>query len=384
MTITRLLPLAWKFLSRRAGRSALTVVGVAAAMCLFAAIGALRAGVREATAATAKDVRLIVYRESRFCPFTSRLPERYEARIREIPGVTDVVPMKIVVSNCRASLDVITFRGVRKEEFAAGEGRKLRVVSGSVDDWLRRSDAALVGRLLAERRGVRAGDRFVSAGVTVTVAGIYDSDDPQDRNVAYVDLEFLQRAPGVSQLGIVTQFLVTVARPEDSERVSAAIDAAFRSDQEPTSTRSEKAFVARAATDVMALVDFTGLVAAGCVAAVLALVANAIVMSVRDRVGDFAVMQTLGYTPARIAALVVVESSLLGTIGGLLGTSAGLGFLAASDYALSSEGLSITFDVGGGVWALCVAVSVAVGVAAGLVPAWRAARVPVAASFRAV
>ena len=54
----------------------------------------------------------MVYRENRFCPSTSRLPEYYLDEIRKVPGVREAVPIKIAVNNCGASLDVITFRGV--------------------------------------------------------------------------------------------------------------------------------------------------------------------------------------------------------------------------------------------------------------------------------
>jgi putative ABC transport system permease protein len=294
------------------------------------------------------------------------------------------MPMRIVVSNCRASLDVLTFRGVRKEAFVASDTRRLRLLGGSLDDWLLRSDAALVGRTLAERRGLRPGDAFRSSGITATVAAVFESDEPQDANVAYVDLEFLQRAPGVDQLGIVTQFEVHVADAGRLDEVARAIDTEFASDQDPTSTRPEKAFVARVATDVIELVGFAGWVAMGCLAAVLALVANAIVLSVHDRVRDFAVMQTLGFTPLWIGTLVILEASLLGIIGGGLGTAAGLGILSFADLALSNDGLSIGFALGPAVWTSSLAASVLVGVLAGMVPALRAARAPIVESFRAV
>jgi len=382
--ILRLVPMAVKMVVRHRGRSLLTIAGVAAAMCLFAAISALSAGVAEATETTAKDATLVVYRENRFCPFTSRLPERYEPRIRAIPGVVDVVPMKVVVSNCRASLDVVTFRGVRPRDFAAADATQFRLLSGSLDDWLRRTDAALVGRVLAERRGLKPGDRFRSSGVTATVAAVFESDQPQDQNVAYVDLEFLQRAPGIDQVGIVTQFQVHVDDPTRMDEVGRAIDTEFAHDEEPTSTHPEKAFVARAASDVMELISFTGWVAMGCLAAVLALVANSIVMSVHDRVRDFAVMQTLGFTQPWVGTLVVLEAALLGSLGGMLGTTLGLGFLSFADVALSNEGLSIGFSVGPSVWVSSLATSILVGVVAGLVPALRAARAPIVESFRAV
>jgi hypothetical protein len=37
--------------------------------------------------------------------------------------------MKIVVSNCRTSLDVVTFRGVPKEAFLAERGDEIELVS---------------------------------------------------------------------------------------------------------------------------------------------------------------------------------------------------------------------------------------------------------------
>ena len=60
-----------------------------------------------------------------------------------------VLPMKIVVSNCRASLDVITFRGVPADKFTAQSTGQFRILSGSVDEWNRRSDAALIGETMA-------------------------------------------------------------------------------------------------------------------------------------------------------------------------------------------------------------------------------------------
>jgi len=365
-------------------RSSLTVLGVATAMFLFATIQSLQAGVRAATQETAEDAELVVYRENRFCPFTSRLPEYYEPRMRAVPGVVDVTPMRIVVSNCRASLDVVTFRGVRKAEFAQEEAQRFRILAGSVADWLHRGDAVLVGTDLANRRGVTVGQQFSSAGVTVSVAGIYESDDPQDQNVAYCGLEFLQRAPGIQQVGIVTQFNVRVDDPGRLEEIAKAIDETFASEAEPTHTRSAKTFVARAASDVLEQIGFTLWVGIGCVAAVVALVTNTIVLSVQERVQVFAVLQTLGFTGKRIGALIIAEGLVLSLAGGILGTVAALLFLSWGGFSLSNEGLSIAFGAGPEVWGGALLVSVLVGVFAGLIPAWQASRVPIAASFRAV
>lgn len=380
----RFVPLVVKQVTRRGVRTALTVLGVAAAMFLFVAIRSLQEGVSAATEETGKEATLVVYRENRFCPFASQLPERYDAPIRRLPGVIDVVPMMIVVSNCRASLDVVTFRGVPPESFAAGEASKFRLTGGTLEAWKARQDAALVGKTLADRRGFKPGDRFSANGITVTVAAIFDSDEPQHLNVAYVHLPFLQRGPGLDRVGIVTQFNVKISDPAKLDDVAREIDALFKSDESPTSTRSEKAFTARAAGDIMELLRFAAWVAAGCVGAVLALVANAIVLSVQDRVKDFAVMETLGYTGRLLAMLVVAEGAVLSLVGGALGAGSAIAVLRWKSPSLSNEGLSIEFQSGPGLWLTALGVALVVGVLAGLVPALRVARQSIAGSFRAV
>jgi hypothetical protein len=81
----------------------------------------------------ADDTTLVVYRKDRYCPYSSRMPQSYEQQMRQIPGVAAVVPIKIVVSNCRTSLDVVTFRGVPREPFSStcGHSRLSPAQSGS-------------------------------------------------------------------------------------------------------------------------------------------------------------------------------------------------------------------------------------------------------------
>src|SRR3954447_2661257 len=160
------IPLVWKQVSRHRTRTLLTVAGVATAMFLFTAVQAMQAGVRAATQTTAKDTTLVVYRQNRFCPATSRLPEYYGDRIAKVPHVVSVVPMKIVVNNCRTSLDVVTFRGVPEDRFVDQYVKDLKLLSGSIEDWRSRTDASLLGETLAKRRGLKVGERFDAAGVT--------------------------------------------------------------------------------------------------------------------------------------------------------------------------------------------------------------------------
>lgn len=379
----KFIPLVLKHIVRRPARSALTLVGVATAMFLFYSVQAMHEGVQAATTETAKDTTLVVYRENRYCPFTSRLPEDYARRIAAIDGVASVIPMKIVVNNCRASLDVLTFRGVPPEDFESGMMKDIEVIAGSIDGWKQRGDAALVGERFASRRRLGVGDRIVLGGIAVTVAGVITSPHPQDQNVAYTHLEFIQRTAGNVD-GIVTQFNVKVADPARLDEVAKAIDAEFRSAQEPTATWSEKAFTARAASDLVEIVGFARLLGWGALAAVFALVANAIILSVQERIRDHAVFQTLGFRNRLIAQLIILEAALLSLMGGIAGLVLAITVLRWGTFTFSVEGLSVNIDAGLHTIMVGMGLCLALGVAAGLFPAWQASRRETAACFRAV
>ncbi|MGE3108879.1 MAG: ABC transporter permease [Phycisphaerales bacterium] len=384
MIAPRFIPVVLKQVWRHRTRSLLTIAGVTIAMFLFIAVQSLQRGVHEATRVTAADQTLIVYRENRFCPATSRIPEFYEGRIAKVPGVAEVIPMKVVVSNCRASLDVITFRGVPPDDIQT-LGRTWSVIDGSLDQWRSRSDSAAVGEFLARRRGFKIGDSFDSSGVTVSVAAIVRSSEPQDQNVAYVHLPFLQRSASTGGgLGVVTQYAVKVTDPARLTDIAKAIDAEFRSESEPTTTRPEKAFVAQAGQDIVEIVGFTRILGWGCLAAVLALVANAIVLSVQDRIKEHAVLQTLGFRGGLIARLIIAEGVVIGLLGGVLGTVLAVGIVRLGRFSISAEGLSINVTADTVVILTGLGLAAGVGVLAGLVPAWRASRREIAHCFRAV
>jgi hypothetical protein len=157
MIAPKFMPVVVKQLWRHRVRSVLTLSGVAIAMFLFIAVQTLQEGVRHSTQAAAGDTTLVVYRENRFCPAASRLPQFYVDRIEKISGVVSAVPVKIVVNNCRASLDVVTFRGVPREELvgpgagrASGNSSPARSLSGrsapTRPSWARHSPRGAASR----------------------------------------------------------------------------------------------------------------------------------------------------------------------------------------------------------------------------------------------
>ncbi len=380
MHVLHLLPLAFKQLVRHRLRTLLTVLGVAAGMFLFTAVETLQHSLAAATETTAADTTLVVYRENRFCPATSRLPEHYAQDIRAISGVREIIPIQIIVNNCGASLDVITFRGV-PEGSLTKYAPEISVIEGDPAAWDRRDDGALLGEQFARRRGLKPGDTFDAVGIRVHVAGIISSPFPQDNNVAYVKLHFLQQASKTG-LGVVTQFNVRVNSSADLKPVADAIDARFKSAQQPTNTRPEKAFFAETASQLIELIGFTRWLGLGAVVAVVGLVANAILLVVRGRVKENAILRTLGYPGRAILFLVVSEGGLLGFLGGLLGTGLAWSFLRWKSYTIGSEGHSLAIRPELTTALVALLTAAALGIIASIIPALQAIRQPIVANLR--
>ncbi len=373
--------LAWKQVVRHRVRSLLTVAGVAAGMFLFTAVETMQESLRFATQTNAEDSTLVVYRENRFCPATSRLPEHYETDIQKIPGVKEVIPIQIVVNNCGASLDVITFRGVPATDLASFNPG-LEVIDGSLDAWSERSDGALLGEHFAARRGLKVGDQFEAVGVRVFVSGVIRSPEPQDNNVAYVHLPFLQQSSRVG-LGVVTQFNVRVESPELLEQVAEQIDDFFAADQAPTNTKPEKAFFAQTAKDMIEMVSFTRWLGVGAVIAVLALVANALLLVARGSVKENAILQTVGFSRLAVGGVMLWEGLLLGLFGGVVGCLSAAGFFWLKRFTLGNEGLTLALRPSLDVTLTGLGIAMVLGLLASLWPAVVASGKPIVNSLRA-
>jgi putative ABC transport system permease protein len=375
-----LLKLAWIQLTRHRVHSLITIFGVASGMFLFTAVETLQRSLGKATEASAADTTLVVYRENRFCPSASRLPEHYADEIRRLKSVREVIPVQIVVNNCGASLDVITFRGV-PDDLLRKFAPEIEIIEGTEEEWQRRDDGALLGEVFAQRRGLKPGDRFDAAGVTVTVSGILRSPFAQDNNVAYVKLPFLQQASRAG-LGVVTQFNVRVTESKQLEPVATAIDELFRSGQEPTDARPEKAFFAETASELVELIGFTRWLGVGAVIAVGGLVANALLLVVRGRVKENAVLRTLGFPGRAIGWLVLSEGGMLGLAGGVVGVGMAAAFLRWQSYTMGNEGQTLAIQPDATVIVIGVFAALILGIFASLWPAWQAMTQPIVKNLR--
>jgi putative ABC transport system permease protein len=373
-------PYVLKSLWRHRSRTMLTVSGSAVALFVFCFVGSVQRGLSRLTEDQEALRTLVVFQENRFCPTSSKLPQDYVRTAAKLPGVKDVVPIKVFTNNCRASLDVVVFNGMPPEQLRSS--RNVKLLSGSWGEFDSRTDAAVVGAAVAQRRQLKVGQRFTIGEVTVSIVGIFRSSVPAEDNYIYTHLDFLQRARGQSSVGTVTQLEVHLHDSADPDQVAAAIDAQFRNGPIATSTRSKGVFQRDTLSDLAELIGFAHWLGYACVGLVLALVATTTVMAVQDRIKEHAVLQTLGLRPGRIFRLVLAESVLQSTAGGLLGIGAGLGLLAWGGFAVGAEGVTIAFNPSLDLAISGAVVSLVVGVLAGLAPGWQAARTEIVTALR--
>jgi len=369
-----------KTLLRHRMRSLLTISGGAVAMFVFCLVGSVQEGLSRLTTGEDADRSLIVFQENRFCPTSSRLPEDYAKKIQGIEGVKAVMPIQVWTNNCRASLDIIVFHGAEPKQIQTM--RPLTLVAGTWDAFGRQRDAAIVGQNVARRRSLGVGDQFTIGEISVKVVGIFTSEVASEENLIYTSLTYLQYANGRDAAGLVTQLEVLLHGAADPDQVASEIDQALRSGAVATSTRRKGAFQAGTLSDLIDLIRFAHWLGYACVGLVLSLVATTTVMSVQDRIKEYAVLQTIGVRPLRTAGLVLTESTLLCLLGGLIGTTLAIVALNFGGFAIGAEGATIAFEPSFSLYLAGVLVSILVGILAGIAPALQAATVPIVTSLQ--
>jgi putative ABC transport system permease protein len=369
-----------KSLWRHRTRTFLTVSGSAVAMFVFCFVGSIQEGLHRLTTGSDAERSLIVFQENRFCPTTSRLPEDYAKKILQIHGVRDVMPIQVWTNNCRASLDIVVFNGANPQQIQ--NSRPLTLVSGTWKQFQSQRDAAIVGRSVANRRRLKVGDQFSIGDISVHIAGVFTSTVPSEENLIYTSLGFLQYTRGLNATGVVTQHEVLLTEEADPDRVASEIDSILRAGSVATKTRRKGAFQASTLSDLLELIGFAHWLGYACVGLVLSLVATTTVMSVQDRIKEYAVLQTVGVRPLTTLRLVLTESTFLCVVGGVLGTLVAMIALTVGGFAIGAEGVTIAFRPSLGLAISGAIVSMLVGVIAGLPPAIQAATVPIVSALR--
>ena len=381
----RFLPLILKNTWRNRRRTILTVLSLGVSMCLLGILLAVYHAFYLADPPAGQALRLITrHRVS----LTFPMPQYYAERIRHIPGVRDA-----------AIRD--WFGGVYKDsrEFKntfprfATEPARLFTVNTDIklpEDqkraFLSERTACIVSRALADNLNFHLGDRVTIKGdiypvnLELTVRGIYDYS--LGGTVMFFNREYLQESLPLSLRGNAGMVSILVESPDAVPRVIKAIDDQFRNSAAETKTESEQAF-ALSFINSLGNVKMFLLSICGAVTFTMLLVAgNTMAMSVRERVREVGLFRTLGFTPAKILAILLGESLAIAACGGLLGYVLGsaLCFVVRQAPIIFSQIKNLT--MGPFVTAVSLGIVLAMGLLSSLVPAWKAARTPIVEALR--
>lgn len=335
----KFLGLIWSNLMRRKLRTVLTLLSLFVAFQLFGFLCAIHeaftAGVKLADA----DRLIVRHRVS----LIQTLPIAYQARIANIPGVTQVTHMTWfggVYKDPRAMfgtfpVDPDSFLQLYPD-FTLG--------ARELEKWRATRNGAIVGRSLAERKNFqfKVGDRIpltspiwgepgTQPAWELEVCGILESvKKGGDTNNLYFRYDYFDEARQRGK-GEVGWYVVRIADAGQAETVARKIDAEFANSPYETKAEPEGAFVAgfvqqigdigKILVAVLSAVFFTILLVAG----------NTMSQSVRERTEEIGILKAVGFTGTRVLVLVLVESCVLAILGGGAGLAAAWAMLEAGN-----------------------------------------------------
>jgi putative ABC transport system permease protein len=110
-------------------------------------------------------------------------------------------------------------------------------------------------------------------------------------------------------------------------------------------------------------------------------VMNTMLMSVFERTHEICILLALGWRRGRIVRMVLLESALLGLLGGIVGVLLGVAGVQILESAPTIRGL-LEADLSPGLLVVSVGIAVLVGLLSGLYPAWRSSRLAPSAALQ--
>jgi putative ABC transport system permease protein len=177
-------------------------------------------------------------------------------------------------------------------------------------------------------------------------------------------------------------YVLRIDDGDKSASIAKGIDDQFRNSNAATKTGTEQAFNASFATMWGNVSLLMGTIGMAVVFAILLVTANAMMMSARERTREVAVLKTIGFTDRTLFGMVMLEAGLIAGIGALLGLGGAKLLYKSTNF--NAGGFLPGFDVTGQTLAIGAGVTLLLMLASGLVPAVRAARLPVVQALRRV
>jgi putative ABC transport system permease protein len=306
----------------------------------------------------------------------SQIREIADGEIREALGLDDEGDIATIAPKLYINTEVngtsVMVIGVEPREeiniktwWRVGEG-----------EYFDHTDQALVGAFAAELLGLSIGDQVALNGADVTVAGILEETGSDEDYQIFVPLETLQRA--FDKEGLISSM--------DIRALCNACPVVVIADNINNSIPGVRAIavqqVATAEAEMMGRINRFMLALAGITLAVgLFGVGNTMMRSVNERIKDIGIMRAVGASHNQIMKVFIYQAIIIGIVGGVFGYLAGT-LLA---YALGPVLFGVsTISPVPQYFPLALGIAIGVAVIATVYPAFRAARIKVADSFRSL
>ncbi len=362
-------------------RAFLTIIGICVAILAFGmlrtVVDAWYAGVNASSSSR------LVTRNATSLIFT--LPISYQEKIRGVNGVREVsygnwfggiyIEEKNFFANFavepRSYFDLYP-------EFVLPEAQAAA--------FFRDRKACVAGRKLAARFGWSVGDTITLKGTIFpghwdfVLRGIYHGKNATtDENQFFFHWRYLNEnlkktyPRRADQVGF---YMIGLKHPDMAADVSEAVDALFKNSYAETLTETERAFQMSFVSMSEAILTVIQLVSYVIIVIIMAVVANTMAMSVRERMGEFAVFKTLGFGGGYLSTLILGESMLLSGIGGLGGIV--LTFPAANAFGKAVGQYFPIVRVSANTLVMDVVAAMVVGAVAAIIPMWRVIRIRIA------
>jgi putative ABC transport system permease protein len=373
--------LIWANLTRRKGRTTLTVLSVAVALFLFAALRSVLTAL-EAAGRVGSESRLVT-RSS--IGITFPLPEAYAQRIAAVEGVRSVSWANWFGGVYQNPQNFFAQFAVKADTYFPMYP-EVRIPPEQLQAFMAERTAAIVGQGLMERFGWRLGQTVTLQGTIFvgdwefTIRGVYVPDDPTlgDESLFFHYDYLYERTDRRVTPG---WFILQLEDPTRAAAISDRIDRLFENSSAPTTTETERAFNAGFVTMWGNIGFLVRAIGTAVFFAILLVAANSMMMAARERTHEVAVMKTVGFGDGLLSALVLAEAQVITLVGGALGI---LGARLSLSRVQMLQSILPGYAVQLETVALGLAIAVLLGVASGAVPAWQAGRLQVVEALRRV
>ena len=375
----------------RLGSSAVAIIGIAGVVIVFVSVLSISAGFAAAMKGSGSTERAIIMRSGVDTELTSGIEGPEIRIIKEAPGIKRDGETAFESADFYAIIELpkktspettanVPIRGIEpaglkvREEVSLVEGRMFRFGSNEV----------IVGRATHNLFvGLNVGDTVISGQNRWVVVGIFEADGGVAETEIWCDVQALQS--GYRRPNWFNSVLVTLESPDSFERLQEWLKA--NPQTQTVDVRRESEYYAGQSEQMTRLINTLGfgiatLMAIGAVFGAILTMYTAVAARARE----IATLRALGFNAVSVVVSVLAESVILGAIGGSIGAIAAYlafdGFQTSTMNWQSFSQVAFAFKVTPALFATGLLYALAIGFIGGLLPAIRAARLPISRALR--